>query len=43
MQFVADILDLPRRAVRLVAGASSRRKTLEIDGRSEDEIRARLQ
>ena len=30
--FIAGVLDVPRRQVRLVSGASSRRKLLEIDG-----------
>jgi uncharacterized protein (TIGR00251 family) len=30
--FLAETLDVPRRAVRIVAGATSRDKTVEVDG-----------
>jgi uncharacterized protein YggU (UPF0235/DUF167 family) len=30
--FLADRLSVPRRGVRIVAGASSRMKTIEVDG-----------
>jgi uncharacterized protein len=39
---LARALALPRGAVRVVAGETSARKTVEIDGASEEEIRARL-
>lgn len=42
VEFLAGRLSLPRRAVRIVAGQSSRHKTLEIDGLTEGEIAARL-
>jgi uncharacterized protein (TIGR00251 family) len=37
---LADSLGLPRRAVRVVAGATSRSKTVEIEGTTEAAIRA---
>ncbi len=36
---LAERLGLPRRAVRVVTGASSRAKTVEIDGTTEDAVR----
>ncbi len=42
VRFVADALGVPRAAVRLVAGGSSRRKVVEIDGVSASEAEARL-
>lgn len=42
VEFLATTLGLPRRAIKLVAGGTSRRKTLEIEGLSEAELRARL-
>lgn len=32
VDFLADTLDVPRRAVRIVAGLSSRSKVVEVDG-----------
>jgi uncharacterized protein (TIGR00251 family) len=40
--FMAETLGLPRRQVRLVAGAGSRRKLLEIDGLDAAALAARL-
>ena len=40
--FVAETLRLPRSKVALVAGASSRSKTLRITGKSAAEVRAAL-
>jgi uncharacterized protein len=40
--FLAERLGLPKSAVTLVAGATSRRKTLHIAGLTPDEVRARL-
>lgn len=40
--FLAAHLGLPRRAVRLRHGASSRRKLLQLDGLTADELRRRL-
>ena len=37
---LADRLGVPRRAVRVVAGATSRAKTVEVDGTTEDAVRA---
>lgn len=37
-----EILDLPSAGVRIIAGGSSPRKTVEIVGLSESEIRKRL-
>lgn len=42
IRFLADELDLPRSAVWLVRGATSRRKQVAIQGRSPEEVRARL-
>ncbi len=39
---VAGALDLRRRAIRLVAGATSRRKVIEISGLDATELAARL-
>jgi uncharacterized protein YggU (UPF0235/DUF167 family) len=39
---IAATLELPRSAIRLVAGATSARKTLEITGLSQAKIAARL-
>jgi hypothetical protein len=41
-ELLADALGLKARAVRLARGASSRRKTFEIDGMDETEARRRL-
>jgi len=37
---LAERLGVARRAVRVVAGASSRAKTVELDGTTEDAVRA---
>lgn len=39
VRFIAAQLGLPRRQVRVVAGAAGRRKILEIDGASEADFR----
>lgn len=39
---LARALDLPRRAIRLVAGATGRTKTVEIAGIDAAQLRARL-
>ena len=40
--FLADRLGLPKSAVTLAAGATSRQKTLRIAGLTPDQLRARL-
>jgi len=40
---LASTLGVPRRSVRLIAGERSRNKRVVIDGRTEVEIRERLQ
>jgi uncharacterized protein YggU (UPF0235/DUF167 family) len=39
---LAAALDLPRRFIRIVTGASGRNKTVEIAGVTEAQVRARL-
>lgn len=39
---LARALDMPRSALEVAAGASSRRKTIRVSGLSADEVRARL-
>jgi uncharacterized protein YggU (UPF0235/DUF167 family) len=41
-RLLCDTLDLPAAHVRIVAGFSSSRKRVNIDGISETEVRARL-
>ncbi len=38
VRLLADELEVPRRSVRIVTGASSRTKTVEIDGISPDVV-----
>lgn len=40
VRVLADALGLSQRSVRVVAGATSRAKTVEIDGTTEDAVRA---
>ncbi len=40
---LAEALDVPRRSVRVVAGATSRNKTIEIAAVGVDHVAARLQ
>ena len=42
IDLLSSALDLPKRAIRIVRGETSRTKQLEIDGLTLDEIRARL-
>ena len=42
VRFLAERLGVRRGAVRIAAGAASRRKTVEIDGLAEADILARL-
>ena len=39
---LAEALDLPRRSIRIVAGATGRNKTVEIASVTESTLRARL-
>jgi len=41
-EFLADELDLPRRAVTVLRGETSRQKVLRIDGLSLAELKSRL-
>ena len=43
VEFVAERVGVPRRAVRILAGERSRMKTLEIDGVDAREARERLE
>lgn len=40
--YLAEVLDLPRRNITLVAGATSRNKRVKIDGLDGNAVRARL-
>ena len=40
VRLLADSLGVPHRSVRVVAGATSRAKTVEVDGTTEDAVRA---
>jgi uncharacterized protein len=42
IEFVAKALGVAKRSVRIVSGGASRRKVLEIDGVTEEEIAAKL-
>lgn len=42
VRFVAERLGVPRAAVRITAGAASRRKVVEVDGVGADAVRAAL-
>ena len=42
VQFLAEQMKLPRRAILLQSGQRSRDKLIRIDGLSEEEVRARL-
>jgi len=42
IQFLADRLEIARDCVRLVSGASRRRKTVEVRGLSPSDVEARL-
>lgn len=37
---LADVLDVPKCAVRIVSGAASRSKVVEVDGATADRVRA---
>ena len=40
--FLAETLDIPRRAIRIVSGERSRHKRVAIEGVGADDVRARL-
>ena len=42
IELLSELLDVPRRRLELVRGASSRRKSIEVEGLSETEVEARL-
>ena len=42
LRLVARTLDVPRTSVRLVGGAQSRRKLVEVEGLTTDQVRAGL-
>lgn len=42
IDLLSSTLDLPKRAIRIVRGETSRTKQMEIDGLTLDEIRTRL-
>lgn len=41
-RFLAELLDVPLKAVRIVSGISGRAKRVAIDGRTAEDIRAKL-
>jgi uncharacterized protein (TIGR00251 family) len=40
---IADVLDVPRRAVSITLGERARRKTVHVRGVSPDEVRSKLE
>ena len=42
IDLLSSALDLPKRAIRIVRGETSRTKQVEIEGLSLDQLRARL-
>jgi uncharacterized protein len=42
MEFVAETLGIAKRSVRIVSGTTSRRKVLEIEGVTDEQIAAKL-
>jgi uncharacterized protein len=42
VEFVADQLGIAKRSVRIISGGASRRKVLEIDGLTEEQLAAKL-
>jgi uncharacterized protein (TIGR00251 family) len=42
IEFLADALNVPRRAIRIAAGERSRRKRVEIEGVTMDAVARRL-
>jgi uncharacterized protein len=43
IEFLADLLDLPRSSITIVSGQSSRNKVIRIQGTTAIDIRAKLQ
>ncbi len=42
VDFIAERLDIPKNAVKLVRGRTGRSKTIAVEGMTEEEARARL-
>lgn len=42
VRFLAERLDVPRRAIHLVTGRTGRRKTVDVDGLTDEEALRRL-
>ena len=42
MEFVAETLGIAKRSVRIVSGSAGRRKVLEIEGVTDEQIAAKL-
>ena len=42
VRLLADVLDVPRSRIVIVAGATSRNKTVQIGGLTIDQVRARI-
>ena len=42
IEFLADTLSVPRRAIRIVSGERSRRKRVDIEGVTAADVKARL-
>ena len=43
LRLLADLLDVPRRRLEIISGASSRRKRIVIAGMAPDELETRIQ
>jgi uncharacterized protein len=43
LRLLADLLDVPRRRLEIITGASSRRKRIVIAGMAPDELETRIQ
>lgn len=42
MEFLANLLNLPRSSITIASGLSSRRKVIQVSGLSAEEVRKRL-
>ena len=42
VDFIAERLDIPKNAVKLVRGRTGRSKTIAVEGMTEEEVRVRL-